>query len=92
MSEHLKMPVHEQWICGHIATAMCAECHGELVRKANELASQRARLTAALTHALFLIDQLLTEMRLANVTPSAQIIFSKAEFDRQMRILLGHER
>lgn len=57
-----------------------------------ELSSQRAKLTGSLTHGLLLIDALLTEMRLANVTPSATVIVSKAEFERQMRILLGHDR
>lgn len=53
-----------------------------------QLRSERAILLGVLTHGIMLLDQLMTEMRLANVTPSAGIIFSKAEFDRQMRILL----
>lgn len=53
------------------------------------LRSQRAQVMGILVHGMMLLDQLLTEMRLANVTPSAQVIFSKAEFDRQIRMLLG---
>lgn len=56
-----------------------------------QLRSERAVLLGVLTQALILSDQLMTEMRLANVTPSGPVVFSKAEFDRQMRILLGRQ-
>lgn len=48
MSDHLKMPVHEQWTCGHIATAMCLECYQELARKANHLIAENERLRAVI--------------------------------------------
>jgi hypothetical protein len=54
-----------------------------------ELGSQRARLMAALVSAHVLLDHLLTEMRTADITPSAGVIVHKAEFDRAMRELLG---
>lgn len=54
-----------------------------------QLNDQRASLMEVLTHGLLLLDQLLTEMRLANVTPSSPIIVSKAEFDKAMRKLLA---
>lgn len=57
-----------------------------------ELTDQRTKLTDALNTALFLLDQLLTEMRLANVTPSAGIIVSRADLDRAMRKLFGRDR
>lgn len=57
----------------------------------NELRRQHKQFTRMLATAIALIDQLMTEMRLANVVPSAGVIFTKAEFDRQMRILLGRQ-
>lgn len=57
-----------------------------------ELNDQRALLTEALNNATILLDQLLTEMRLKDVTPSPGVIVVKAEFDRAMRKLLGHEQ
>jgi homogentisate 1,2-dioxygenase len=53
-----------------------------------ELNHQRALLMEALTNAMILLDRLLTEMRQANVTPSAGVIVHKAEFDRAMTKLL----
>lgn len=69
-----------------------AEHAQDIADLTNELRRQHAQFVGLLTHALLLLDQLTTEMRLANVTPSAQIIYSKAEFDRQMRILLGRDK
>lgn len=57
-----------------------------------ELSSQRAQVVAALTQAILLLDQLMTEMRLANLAPSAGLIFTKAEFDRKMKTLLGQDK
>jgi hypothetical protein len=57
-----------------------------------ELGDQRGKLTDALNTALFLLDQLLTEMRLANVAPSSGVIITKAELDHAMRKLLGRDR
>jgi hypothetical protein len=59
------------------------------VRSLAEINLQRQQLTEALNTATLLLDQLLTEMRLANVTPSAKIIVTKANYDRAMRKLLG---
>jgi hypothetical protein len=56
-----------------------------------ELGDQRQRLTDALNTALFLLDQLLTEMRLADVAPSSGVIITKAELDRAIRKLLGRD-
>lgn len=30
--------IKQEWVCGHFSTAMCAECYGELARRANKLA------------------------------------------------------
>jgi hypothetical protein len=49
-------------------------------------------LTDALTTVMYLLDQLLTEMRLANVAPSPGIIVAKADFDRAMRRLLDRDQ
>lgn len=57
-----------------------------------ELGDQRQMLVNVLSEALHLMDQLLTEMRLANVAPSAGVIVTKASFDQTMRKLLGHVR
>lgn len=57
-----------------------------------ELNDQRAALTDALTTVMYLLDQLLTEMRLANVAPSAGIIIAKADFDRAMRKVLDRDQ
>lgn len=62
------------------------------VTNLTELTDQRTMLTDALNTALFLLDQLLTEMRLANVAPSAGVIISKADLDRAIRKLLGRGR
>ena len=56
------------------------------------LNDQRQALTAALDTATLLLDQLLTEMRLANVTPSQGIIFTKAAYDQAMQKLLRRAR
>jgi Tfp pilus assembly protein PilO len=53
------------------------------------LTDQRTALTAALDRATLLLDQLLTEMRLANVTPSSGVIFHKAGLDQAMHKLLA---
>lgn len=57
-----------------------------------ELTDQRQALVDALATSMYLLDQLLTEMRLANVTPSAAVIITKADFDRAIRRLLGHDQ
>ena len=57
-----------------------------------ELGTQRTMLVDALNTATILLDQLLTEMRLANVAPSSGVIITKAEFDAAMRKLLGRDR
>jgi hypothetical protein len=54
-----------------------------------EMNERNGTLTDALNTATLLLDELITEMRLANVTPSAKIIVTKANFDRAMRKLLG---
>ena len=57
-----------------------------------ELGDQRQMLVNVLGDALHLMDQLLTEMRLANVAPSAGVIITKAEFDQTMRKLLSRDQ
>ena len=57
-----------------------------------DLHTHNSKITDAIAQALLLIDQLLTEMRLANVTPSAGVIFTKAEFDRRMKVLLRQDK
>jgi hypothetical protein len=32
------------WTCGHTSSAVCAECHQQLIRKANGLAAEAERL------------------------------------------------
>ena len=56
------------------------------------LRDQLVSTMKTLEQAVLLIDQLMTEMRLANVTPSAGIIFTKASFDQKMRLLLAKDR
>lgn len=57
-----------------------------------DLNDHSQRLTAALDGALMLIDNLLKEMRSANVRPSPAIVSFKAGFDQGMRELLGKSR
>jgi hypothetical protein len=57
-----------------------------------ELTDQRNMLGEALSTATLLLDEALTTMRVANVTPSAQMIYTKANFDQAMKKLLGHAR
>jgi hypothetical protein len=33
-----------EWTCGHVAGAVCAECHRILIQRANELAEENLRL------------------------------------------------
>lgn len=34
----------EEWTCGHVATAVCADCYKILVQRANELQAECDRL------------------------------------------------
>lgn len=36
--------VTEEWACGHVAGAVCAQCHAELIRRANGLAAENTDL------------------------------------------------
>jgi len=54
-----------------------------------EINENRAKLTECLGTALTLVENLLSEMRIANVVPSSQVVFSKANLDRAMLKLLG---
>ena len=56
-----------------------------------DLTDHRTMLTEVLVTATILLDQLLTELRMANVTPSPGVIVTKAEFDKTMRRLLGRD-
>lgn len=56
-----------------------------------ELNDQKNLIGAALNTATLLLDEALTEMRLANVTPSAKMIYSKANFDQAMKKLIGYD-
>lgn len=56
-----------------------------------ELSEQKGMLGDALQTATLLLDEIMTEMRLANVTPSAKMIYSKANFDQAMKKLLRYE-
>lgn len=56
-----------------------------------ELNDQKNLIGAALNTATLLLDQVLTEMRLANVTPSAKMIYSKANFDQAMKKLISYD-
>jgi septal ring factor EnvC (AmiA/AmiB activator) len=62
----------------------------ELSEQKTELNSQKKMLGEALNTATLLLDEMLTEMRLANVTPSAKMIYSKAQFDQAMKKLLSY--
>jgi hypothetical protein len=66
----------------HIATQ-------NLIRITRERQEERKVLVAALETALILLDQLLTEMRIAGVTPSAGVVVTKAKFDAAMRKILN---
>jgi hypothetical protein len=35
-----------EWTCGHAGGAVCAECHRQLILRANELAAENLRLLA----------------------------------------------
>jgi len=56
------------------------------------LKEQRAALTLTLEKALKLVEFLLTEMRVAGVTPSSQAVFTKAALDQAMSQLMGMGR
>jgi len=57
-----------------------------------QLSDQRTQLSEALNTATLLIDQLLTDLRLAGGSPSQGLLIAKANFDVTMQRLLGHER
>ena len=38
------------WTCGHVAKAVCAECHHKLVQTANELAQENMLLRGRIEH------------------------------------------
>jgi hypothetical protein len=54
-----------------------------------KLKEQRAQLTFTLEKSLKLVEFLLTEMRVAGVTPSSQAVFTKAALDQAMGTLIG---
>jgi hypothetical protein len=45
-----------EWTCGHIAGAVCAECHRILAQRANELAVENIRLRDRVWWSGFRID------------------------------------
>jgi len=47
----------DEWTCGHVAGAMCAECYRLLAQRANALAEENERLR----------DELALEQRLSKV-------------------------
>ena len=56
-----------------------------------ELTDQKNMLGDALNTATLLLDEALTTMRVANVTPSAKMIYTKANFDQAMKKMLGYD-
>lgn len=74
-----------------------AECerwkraHTMACQNITQLNDEKQDLTRALEQSMLMIDKLLTEMRLANVTPSAGLIVTKAAFDQAMRKVLGSQ-
>lgn len=48
------------WTCGHVAGAMCAECHRLLAGRAHELAEENARLRALIDELNNLLDATMT--------------------------------
>jgi hypothetical protein len=57
-----------------------------------EINDHREKLTETLGRALTLVEHLLSEMRVAGVTPSSQAVFTKAGLDQSMRKLLRKEQ
>lgn len=49
MNDKRRVPVAPfTWTCGHQAMAVCAQCHAELIQRANALAEENQRLRDAL--------------------------------------------
>lgn len=65
--------------------------HGIACYNITELNDQKNMIGAALNAATLLLNEALTEMRLANVTPSAKMIYSKANFDQAMKKLISYD-
>ena len=57
-----------------------------------QLNDQREDLRRALTNACDLINAMLDEMRVADVTPRTGLLIQKLEFEKAMRKVLGYDQ
>lgn len=63
----------DRWTCGHVAGAMCAECHRQLAARAAELVAGNEKMREAVIAALGEVIPTLQLLRRQTADPNADL-------------------